>query len=373
MTSKDWAVPETEVLDGVREAIDGASESVLVTVVRVEGSAYRRPGAKMLFTGDESVGHVTAGCLESEFERVASEVRTSGKPRVERYDLSADGDDVWGLGIGCNGVVDLLFEFVDESHRPLVDAYESGDDVGVVTVLDAADESAVGARAYYHPEREEFETDDSYPSETLRPLRDAVVESTRHGQSETFELGEATVFVDGVSAPPNLVVVGSGHDVDPVVELGAKAGFRVSVVAYRGASSITDRLPESVTVHTTSPGAVREAVDFDRETYVVVASHNFVDDRLTVETLVGTPVPYVGVMGPKKRYEQMLDALEDEGVRLEPSERERLYTPVGLNLGGGSPYQIALSIVSEVLAVRNGREPGHLAERAEPIHDRVEL
>ncbi|WP_380675688.1 XdhC family protein [Salinigranum sp. GCM10025319] len=123
----------------------------------------------------------------------------------------------------------------------------------------------------------------------------------------------------------------------------------------------------------TSPARMTDAYDFDANTYVVVSTHNFVDDRLAVEALLATEVPYVGLMGPRERFEEMLDDFAAEGTEFTDAQLDRLYTPVGLDLGGGSPYQIALSIVSEALAVKNGREPKHLKTREGTIHDRVEL
>ena len=108
---------------------------------------------------------------------------------------------------------------------------------------------------------------------------------------------------------------------------------------------------------------------FDTNTYVVVMSHNFIDDRFALAELLETDVPYIGLMGPKERFEQMLDEFEQEGETL--GDLDPVYTPVGLDLGGGAPYQVAHSIVGEVLAVKNGREGGHLRAREGTVHNRA--
>jgi xanthine dehydrogenase accessory factor len=241
----------------------------------------------------------------------------------------------------------------------------------VLTVVDGDGE---GARAYYDPEADAFDLHGGFDADLAERVRDAAATLTAQGRADSVVVDGVTVFVDGLAAPATLVVVGTGHDVGPIAELGAQADFRVTVVGFRGAAAKADRFPAASEVVSTSPARMPEAFDFDAETYVVVATHNFVDDRLAVESLLtDTPVPYVGLMGPRERFEEMLDAFADEGTTFTDAQLDRLYTPVGLDLGGGSPYQIALSIVAEALAVKNGRQPQHLKAREGTIHDRVEL
>jgi xanthine dehydrogenase accessory factor len=374
-TDTNWSVPETDVLATARDVLDGERRGVLATVISVEGSAYRRPGAKMVLPEDGGgVGHITAGCLEDEVQRLAAAVLDAGRPRVETYDLMPEeDDDVWGLGVGCNGVIDILLEPIDETYRPAVDAFEAGTDVGVLTVVDAADADRVGARAYYDPEADAFSLGDGFPAGVVDRLREATAQLTARGRAETLDVDGVSVFVDGLAAPSTLVVVGTGHDVGPIVDFGKQANFRVTVVGFRGANARADRFPTADAVVSTSPARMVDEVDFDDDTYVVVATHNFVDDRLAVDALLETDAPYVGLMGPRDRFEEMLDDFADEGRRFSADELDRLYTPVGLDLGGGSPQQIALSIVSEAMAVKHGRTPRHLKDREGDIHDRVDL
>ncbi len=372
--ANDWSVPESDVMARLRGALEDGTEAVLATIVRVEGSAYRRPGAKMLLTPEGGVGSITAGCLEDEVRRLAQQVLEEGRPRIETYDLMEDDDDVWGLGVGCNGVITVLLEPVDASLRPAVAAYDDGRPVGVVTALEG--DLPTGARAYYWP-GEGIDDDGSLPSWLVEALGDAPGDLVEQGGSDTVEVrtdrGEATVFVDGLTPPPELVVLGTGHDVGPVTELAKANDFRVTVVGFRGANADSSRFPRADRVISGSPAQVAEAYEFDSRTYAVVMSHNFVDDRLALEALLDTEVPYVGLMGPRKRFEEMLEAFEEEGTTLTGSDLERIYTPAGLDLGGGTPYNIAHSIVAEAMAVHHGREPKHLSDREGPIHERIEV
>ncbi|MFD1634868.1 XdhC family protein [Haloplanus ruber] len=377
MTQRNWSVPETEVVQRIRDRLDADGTDVLATVVDIEGNAYRRPGAKMLLDAEGTgVGSITAGCLEDELVQVASEVRAAGEPRLVTYDLMEDDEgDVWGLGVGCNGVIEVLLEPLTETYRPAVSAFADGRDVAVVTVLDGDDGPLErGDRAYYDPVDGSLSTPAADPAAwPADALAGSAADLAERGRAATVTVDGLTLFVDGLSAPPELVVFGTGHDVGPVTELAAKSDFRVTVVGFRGAVDLADQFPAADRALTTSPASIADDLTLGGNTYAVVMTHNFVDDRLTVEALLDASVPYVGLMGPRDRFEEMRDAFDEEGRTFTEAELSSLYTPVGLDLGGGSPYQIAHSIVAEVLAVANDRTPRHLKAREGPIHERVDV
>jgi xanthine dehydrogenase accessory factor len=131
-----------------------------------------------------------------------------------------------------------------------------------------------------------------------------------------------------------------------------------------------ERFATAAAIRSASPTNLREIQDFGANTYVAVMSHDFENDRHAVAELLATDVAYIGLLGPRKRFEAMYGEFDAEGCPLVPADRERIYAPIGLDLGGETPYQVAHSIVAEVLAVHNDREPGHLSTREGPIHDR---
>ncbi len=401
MTRSSWSVPETTVVQTIRDHLhddrkdptEAATTPVLATIVDVEGSAYRRPGAKMLIDEDGfGVGAITAGCLEDELVRAAANVRESGRPELVTYDLMEDDDDVWGLGVGCNGIIDVLLEPLTDAYAPVIAAFEGGRDVAACTVLTNGESLSRGERAYYLPDEGHFTTPDGkavsadWPTDALTEAASTLAAS---GKSDVLEcpVGDETqnqgqdqdqtqtleIFVDGVAAPAELVIFGTGHDVGPLTELGVKNDFRVTVVSFRGGIDVDDRFPDADRSVTTSPGKILEDVELDDRTYAVVMTHNFIDDQLTVEALLESPVPYIGLMGPHERFTEMLEAFESDGWQPTAADLERIYTPIGLDLGGGSPYQIAHSIVAELLVVDNDRQPVHLRERDGHIHERVTL
>lgn len=378
MSASKWSSPRTEVIENISNLLDGDQDAVLATIIDVEGSAYRRPGAKMIINEQgNGIGSITAGCLEDKVRQLAGEVLDDGHLRVETYNLMEGDDDVWGLGVGCNGIIDVLLEPIDERYRPVVKAFEAGEDIIVFTVLESErEDTAGGDRAYYQPGKG-FPSTGKLSAAVLNPFTGIAENLARDGKAETVTVetdnGPVIVFIDSIVTPPELLVVGSGHDVGPVVELAKRNDFRVSVVGFRGGADLEKRFLEADVTTTTSPANLREDHEFDTDTYTVVMTHNFVDDRLAVDELLETPVPYIGLMGPRERFEEMRDAFADEGRTFSEKELDRLYTPIGLDRGGGSPHQIATSIVAEALATHNNRQPQHLKEREGLIHDRIDV
>jgi len=381
MTTSDWSLPETEVLDAIVSGITD-EQAVLATVVAVDGSAYRRPGAKMVITDDnDGVGAVTAGCLEDQVLGLAEQVLSGGEPRIDRFDLTGN-DDVWGLGVGCNGVVDILLEPLTSEYRPVAEAHENREDIAVLTMLDGGEtDIEQGDHVFGHPTRAasyrnlSFEmTATHWPEELLTVLTEPTAELLATDTSDSitakWEGKTVEVFVDSVRAPPELVVFGGGHDVAPVVELAKRVGFNVTVVTFRGKTADDEQFPAADCIFTTAPADLEETLAFDTDTYAIVMSHNFVDDRLALDELLTTPVEYIGMVGSRGRFEEMQEAFAAEGGQLSAAERDRIYTPAGLDLGGGTPFHIAQSIVAEVTAIHHGRDPQHLTDRTGPIHER---
>ena len=371
-TDASWSVPEADVWEAVKALRHSENAGVLATIIDVDGSAYRRPGAKMVIPdGEAGVGHITAGCLEEEVQEVAQQVIESDKPIVKTYDLRPDEDeDVWGLGVGCNGTIRILLEPITSSIDPLLKARESDGNMGAIAVIDGPKSATIGDRVTFDVETATFHSDSAIPSSILDDVAEEIGARIRNNQPGLLSVNDWTLFVERPETPQQLVICGTGHDLGPIVTAGKRADFHVTVVGFRGANAREDRFPDADAVYATSPTRIGETVSFDADTYVVIATHSFLDDRLALEAVLETDVPYIGLMGPSDRFEDMVDDLADEGKELTSRDRERIYTPIGLDLGGGTPHQIAISVLAEILAVANEREPGHLRHRDGPIHDR---
>jgi xanthine dehydrogenase accessory factor len=374
-SKRPWSVTSGELREQLRHELERDAHGVVVTVADVEGSAYRRPGAKMLVGEDGTpIGAVTAGCLEEPIADLSTAVLDAGEPRRETFDLTEDDDDTWGIGLGCNGIIDVLVEPLDASWRAPLDHLEAGTPVTVLTVVDSTiSDVPVGARSCVSeggPPRAVAGRD---------PVPDVVVDGVEptiravRGRERAVtvdvetERGTASVLVDGLDPVPKLLLIGSQPDIHPVARVGSDAGFEVVVHSPRGARG-PEAFPNADSVEVGHPSTVGDGVDAPEHTYAVVMTHNLVDDRIAVETLLSeTTVPYVGLMGPRERFER----LRDDADAIAGGELDRLATPVGLDLGGGEPIEIAFSVVSEALAVSNGRDGTRLKHREGPVHRRL--
>ncbi|MFC7134817.1 MULTISPECIES: XdhC family protein [Salinibaculum] len=370
-----WAVTAKDRRALARSLRSRDASAAVVTVAAVEGSAYRRPGAKMVVpAGGEPVGAVTAGCLEGPAVDVATTVIESGRPRTEVFDMTADDSGEWGLGLGCNGVIDLFVEPLDASLDPVLDVLADGEPVTVVTVVEAGEDELVGSRVLVTRDGtvRDVPARRRVPDGLLDDAADTIEQVRGTAATQTAEVGSgATLLVDGLQPVPTVLAVGSQPDVEPVTRFADDVGFRVVVYSPRGATD-ESTFPRADIVRTGNPSDVADVVETPEHTYAVVMSHNLVDDRLAVEALLDrAALPYVGLMGPRKRFDSLRDLLADDGVALPAEALERISTPVGLDLGGGTPAEIALSVVGEVVAVSNGRAGGRLSDRAGPIHPRT--
>jgi len=351
-----------EILSRLAELKATGRRAALATVVRISGSAYRRPGAKFLIeeTGD-TLGSVSGGCLEADVREVAKAVRATGRPSLRHYSTGADEDMVWGLGLGCNGLVDVFVQSATEG--PLaelagrIETLLDGDATFVLaTALDGGGVLVAGP---------DGTVDGTLGSAALDAL---AVEHARGlapaGRSAVHTLGERQVFFEVLPAPPHLIVCGAGDDARPLVAYAADAGFRVTVVDHRPALLEPSWFPRAARLILARP---EEPVDLPAATRSlgVVKNHALNQDREWVRRLLAAGVPYVGVLGPRKRTETILQEI---GADLAPAHTRRVFGPVGLDLGADGPRQVALAIVAELLAFIAGREPRHLAERKEAIH-----
>ena len=348
----------------------------LATIVAVKGSTYRRPGARLLVPEEGApIGNISGGCLEGDVADMARLVMKEGRARLASWDLTADDDAVWGLGLGCNGAIEVFIEPAEKAAQvagALRMALDEERPISVVTVLGSARPSVEeGARIVVKPGGQ---TEGSLgDADTDAAGVAAALERLALDSSQVRELTEGVrAFVEVLEPPLRLLICGAGHDAAPLIRAAAGLGWRVDVVDERPAFLNLERYPEaSGFVHVEAPEQAGEQAAVDDRTFVVVMTHNFLKDKEYVRSLLGTDAAYIGMLGPAARTERLLKELEDEGTKAGKADRERIHGPAGLDLGGEGPEEIAQSIIAEIVAVKRGRAGGFLKERPGPIHDRL--
>ncbi|ERG97019.1 XdhC family protein [Haloquadratum walsbyi] len=371
-TDDPWSATEKDLREEMRSLRKAGQRAAVATIVSVEGSAYRRPGAKMLISADkDSYGAVTAGCLEDAVLDIAHDVIDTHEPRTEVFDLIQDDTETWGLGLGCNGVIELLVEPLDASWDYPLTAVADGDPVTVATVTDSESSTPKGSRTVImNDTQQNVNNRHKIPNELIDSFSDTIERVHSTNQTQITQLDGTQILIDGLTPTANLLIFGGQKDITPMAKLANQVGFTTHVHSGRGAVDRSSVPADSIS--TGHPTEVATHVGNAENTYAIVMSHNLLDDRLAVETLLSeTEIPYLGVMGPRERFKELCDSLLKDNAQLTTADLDRIAAPVGLDLGGGEPVEIALSIVSEILAVSNDREGGQLCERTGPIHSRT--
>jgi xanthine dehydrogenase accessory factor len=362
------------VLRGRREP------AALATITQVKGSTYRRAGARLLIRQDgTTVGSISGGCLEGDVTEAAREVMETGQPRLLTYDLTADDDAVWGLGLGCNGAIDVFVEAVrPEGGLDLVQLLQETIDrrrsAALATLITSSSAGlAVGSRLFVPADGQATGSlgHSALDAKVMALARSQI--AARHSAVVPLNAqgGQGDLFIEVLAPPIPLLVCGAGHDALPLVRLAHDLGWWVMVADSRPAFATRDRFPEADEVFLVEDREVPRAVRIDRETFAVVMTHNFLHDLELLRGLLQTPARYIGLLGPSARTEKLLAELAKQGVTLDEAQRVRLHGPVGLDTGADSPEEIALSITAEILAVRNDRAAGALRNRRGPIHESV--
>ncbi|KUG08661.1 XdhC family protein [Solirubrum puertoriconensis] len=353
----------------------------LATVVEVEGSAYRRPGARMLVTDDgQLTGAISGGCLEGDARQRARQALQQQRPTLVTYDTSDEDDPRHGLGPGCQGVVRILLEPLDftdpDNPLELLRGFALHPEPAVLgTVVRCAAGQAVadlGQRLLLMPDGQvRGSALDNLPL-TAQLRRDAA-QALGQDQSLIREYpapagGTVRVFLEVLRPPLRLTVYGAGNDAQPLVRLAASLGWQVSVVDGRPRQAAPERFPEAAEVRVV-PLAEVPALPLSAD-YAVLLTHNYAYDLAVLQRLLEAPTNYIGLLGPRTKAARLLEELSQEVTDAETRLQGRLYSPVGLNLGAETPEEIALSIVAEIQAVRQGRPGGMLTHTTDPIHAR---
>ena len=361
------------LLDAVEATQAAGQKAAIATVVRVKGSAYRREGTKMLIDASgNQVCMISGGCLEQEVGELAQRVMATGRPVVKFFDL--DEDLVWGLGLGCGGSVDVYIEPFDEgeANARWLQALREGRAAALATVIETAGSSLqTASRMFIDSDGTLFGTlGDAATDARFTSLAKEKM-AQLYPRSETVEVdlpdGRADIFLDVNVPPPELVVFGAGHDAIPVVNYAHDLGFLVTVVDARHAFVTEERFPHAKLVRT-HPSGFADKVAIGPRSYVVVMNHHLERDKESLAFALTTSAPYIGVLGPSSRYERMRDALAEEGRALDENDLRRVRNPIGLDIGADSPNEIAMSILSELVALRGGYVGGFLNNRRGPIH-----
>ena len=335
----------------------------LAVVVHTNGSTYRKPGALMLIAADgEYAGLLSGGCLESDLHQHALQVMGSGQAKLITYDTGGSDDLLWGLGVGCEGAMQILllrvgpqndwqpldlFLHAHQRHEPaaaaVVVASPHGDlPPGSIVLIDG---QSGGLPA---------------PLVLQDAIQALLARALETGRTATLGASDDALRVLAIplSLPPRLLLLGGGPDAQPLVDFAARLAWRITVHDHRPAYAQLERFPAAEQVTLGRPENLAQTVDMGRYDAAIVMSHHLPSDLAYLRALSTSAIPYLGLLGPAARREKLLSELGGDVAPL----RGRLRSPIGLDIGGRAPESVALSIVAEIHAQLHGAAGGALSD-----------
>jgi xanthine dehydrogenase accessory factor len=353
-----------EVIQGAVDILKDGQPCVVATVVRTKGSTPQKAGAMLLVREDGSgLGTLGGGCVEGDIWFAAKEIlRRNGGPEFKDYFLNEDiaARD----GLVCGGTMYFYLEPLREDNEflsignEIVDAYDGGNPVSLATVVNVPDGGAsLGAKLLLRM--------DGSVSGTLgsTELDNQALEIAKRvaevGNTESIATADGTeIFVEGFTTPPTLVMVGGGHVGKATADLAHFLGYRVLVVDDRPEFSNPERFPYAEQTIVTPYDNWATNLGINVNTFLVVATRGHRFDDMALESALTTRARYIGLLGSRRKTLMIYRRLIQHGVT--PERIKEVYAPVGLNIGGLTPEELAVSIMSEIIMVRRGGDGGQM-------------
>ena len=326
----------------IKEVLKDCQPSVLATIVHVEGSAYRREGASMVVKGDDSrLGVLSGGCLEKDLHYRAKELFNTGKTAIYQYDLSAEDDLGWGLGAGCNGIISVLVRDIDGDFKKslsLLNKRLSQKDpvLFIQSMHDFTQYLFVSRKG---------EAFGDWKKEIPIEVENIVHHTTAfHKLAKTMEIEGENCFVQLLWPKPDLYIIGAGEDARPLAVLAENTGYAVHMLDWREGLCSETYFPTAHSLQVGKVGALIENISFSPLDSVVIMTHDFHRDTKIVRYLLAYPLFYLGILGSKSRTERLLGG----------EVPNRIHSPIGLSIGAEGPAEIAVSVIAELISLKNG-------------------
>lgn len=360
-----------QIIETYNTYLKSGKKAALATVVKVEGSAYRRPGARMLIMEDGKwKGSVSGGCLEGDALKKARKVMDGREVELITYDTREEGAHDLYLGLGCHGKIEILLEPLheDDPANPVLSLqpfFEQNQEAVLATVLQGAHVKP-GVRHLWYAQ-------DTAP-DNWKAYAEGFLKALEGGKSVNMLFNEedeqTEIFFEYLNAGMELYIFGAGLDVVPISEMARVLGWKVFVYDNCVAHLAPARIPGADSLNYTDFCNLPKDFSPGRFSAALVLSHSYKFDANALRFLQDKNIPYVGLMGPRKRFERMLEEFPSLAAY---QEGNRLHNPIGLDIGAETPEEIALSILSEVKAFFSRRSGRPLTEKKVPIHERHEM
>ena len=355
-------------------------KTALASVVYLDGSSYRRPGARMLINDEGMLtGAISGGCLEGDALRKALLVIVQQHSKLVTYDTTDEDDVSVGVQLGCAGIIQVLFEPIDLNAEInpitlLQKAIAKRQKSILVTLFSTEEKNKPQVGTCLLIEEDNTLTGDipftGIKEGVMKDVKMAMKTQESSFKNYNSEGQTITAFIEFLHPPISLVVVGAGNDAIPLVNIADIIGWETRVVDGRNTHAKPERFVSACQVLVSKPENVLEQIPIDKQTVFVLMTHNYNYDLAMLKALLDRNVIYIGLLGPKKKLERMLGELKDKGIELTEKQLSSIYGPVGLEIGAETAEEIALSIISEIKAVFAGKKGMSLRDSNDFIHSR---
>ena len=367
-----------DIIKAFDEAHKLGKQTALATVVHVEGSSYRRPGARMLIEDDgQLTGAISGGCLEGDALRKALLVMSEKRSKLVTYDTMDDDDAKFGVGLGCNGIIQVLIEPIDETNpnnpiRFLKAVNEKRQQSVLVTLFSLQDKKdpQYGTCLLVKEDKTIIDTTPVLKDVLIHDAEEVMIYQASSFKNYISNDHDLTAFIEVIKPPVSVIIIGAGNDVIPLVDMADILGWETTVIDGRANYAKKERFTSACQVLVSKPEQVLDQVEINERTIFLLMTHNYNYDKAMLKELLQKNITYIGMLGPKKKRERILDEFKDEGLVFTEQQLSVLHSPVGLDIGAESSEEIALSILAEIKAFFANKDVQSLRKIKEVIHPR---
>ncbi|TVP50178.1 MAG: XdhC/CoxI family protein [Mongoliibacter sp.] len=363
----------TQIIASYQNCKESGKQTALATVVKVDGSAYRRPSARMLVTEDgELTGAISGGCLEGDALRKAQSVIFQQRSMIVTYDTTDEDDQKFGVGLGCNGIIQVLIEPVDYSSATnpvelLKIAIRDRNLKILITVFSLKNARAeqIGTQLLFDQESS-VGNKKNIPDKILNHILDNNNYIFENQSNKILDFDEHFIFFECIKAPIHLLLFGAGNDTVPLSKIADILGWELTLIDGRSSYASQSRFPTAKKIIVTTADEAVSKLTFDSQTVALLMTHNFEYEVMVLKGLLEKTIPYIGILGPKKKRLKLMERLVNEGV---VPNQQHIYGPMGLDIGAEGSEEIALSVFAEIKAVLSQKSSGFLRDKDGPIHE----
>jgi xanthine dehydrogenase accessory factor len=346
--------------------------AALATVISVEGSSYRRPGARLFVTeSGRWTGGISGGCLEGDALQKARRAMLQNRASTVVYDTREPDEQQIGVGLGCNGRIEILMAPLgaeNSTENPIniwAQIMECRIPRILVTLVAAPENCNITPGAMWQLEEGKPLPDSIHNTPLAAILNDALAQVWQKGKSMLCKTEAYSAFVELWQPPVHLAIFGGHYDIHPLIGLAKSIGCKVSVTA-----NLQKTIRDFVAGADELFQAGKSRPETDSLTAIVLMAHDYATDLDNLRWAISTTAPYIGLLGPRVRTLKLLQTLEAEGIPPNAC-KARIFGPAGLDIGASTPETIGLSIIAEVQACFAHRTGGHLRYRQTPIYEDV--